>query len=201
MSEITLTPSQRKTRNALLNAGLALILTNGYDNITVTDITNHADYGRSTFYLYFKDKEDMAWQLLKHQSDQLDQLLRDSTKHLTSPQREWAAWKLMFETVDYQREFFNRLDGKLSEPLRRVQKQYLIQMFQRNLESGFFRVGIDLPHDIAALFLVGTTVEIMEYWVRHPERGTAEDMAGMVFQIVFHQTPQSITNDLSISSL
>ncbi len=189
MTEKNLTPAQIKTRNALINAGLALILMRGYDQISVTDITDYADYGRSTFYLYFRDKEDLAWQLLKQQSDQMDTLLIQATEHLSSPQREWEAWKLMFETVDYQREFFDKMDGKLSRPLRLIQKQYLIEMFQRNLESGFFRVGADVPPDIAALFLVGTTVEIMEYWVQHPERGTAEEMASMVYQIVFHKLP------------
>jgi len=191
MSDKDFTPAQQKTRNALLNAGLALILSHGYDNITVTDITNYADYGRSTFYLYFNDKEDMAWQLLKYQSDQLNQLLLSATQGLKSPQREWEGWRLMFATVDRQREFFNRLDGKLSQQLRMVQKQYLIEMFEENLASGYFRIGIDLPPDIGARFLVGTTLEIMEYWMRYPERGTAETMATMMYRIIFHEAPPS----------
>lgn len=195
MSNTELSSAQQKTYTALLNAGLELILRDGYDHISVTDITNHADYGRSTFYLYFNDKEDMAWQLLKYQADQLDTLLLTATEDLSSPQREWTAWKLMFETVDRQREFFLKLDGQLSVHLRMVQRNYLIEMFERNLQSGFFRVGIDLPSDIAARFLVGTTLEIMDYWMREPDRGTPEQMAGYVFQIVFHQSAEKMLSD------
>lgn len=189
MSNNSITRAQEKTYQALLGAGLQLLLEKGFDNLTVTEITDRADYGRSTFYLYFKDKEDMAWQLLKYQADQMDQFLMKSTAHLASPQREWEAWRLMFETIHQQREFFTHMDGKLSTGLRLVQKQYLNDMFERNLQSGFFRIGIDLPHDIGARFLVGTVLEIMEYWLQNPEMGTPEEMATHMYRIVFHQSP------------
>ena len=51
---------RQRTRLAFLNAALALILEKGYDNIAVTDITDRADYGRSTFYEHFEDKEAVA---------------------------------------------------------------------------------------------------------------------------------------------
>lgn len=189
MPDKTLTPAQHKTYTALINAGLELILTQGYENITITDITTHADYGRSTFYLYFDDKDDMAWQLLKYQADQLDAYILDTVAEYLSPQREWQAWVIIFSQIDRQKEFFLKLDGELSVRLRMMQKQYLIQSFEKNLRSGFFRIGIDLPPDIASRFLVGTVLEILDYWLQNPDLGTPEDMASHMYRIVFHESP------------
>ena len=37
------------------------LLEQGYDAVTVADIATRADYGRSTFYLYFQDKEAVVF--------------------------------------------------------------------------------------------------------------------------------------------
>ena len=48
-----------RTRRQLRDALMALILEKGYDAVTVEDITSRADLGRTTFYLHYKDKEEL----------------------------------------------------------------------------------------------------------------------------------------------
>lgn len=196
LSMNTLTHAQEKTYKALLNAGIELIMQKGYDNVNVSDITDYADYGRSTFYLYFKDKEDMARVLLQYQSDQLDAYIIKIAKDLPSPQREWMCWKIMFEVVDKQRDFFLHMDGELSYRLRKLQKDYLIQTFEKNLRSGISNAGVDVPPELGARFLVGTLLEIMEYWLQNPDYGTAEQMATYMYRIVFRKLPEIDANHL-----
>ena len=47
----------RRTRTLLVQALVSLILERGYARITVQDILDRADVGRSTFYAHFRDKE------------------------------------------------------------------------------------------------------------------------------------------------
>src|SRR5262245_65774233 len=49
----------RRTRELLRVALLELIQEQGYDRITVQDILDRADIGRSTFYAYYRDKDDL----------------------------------------------------------------------------------------------------------------------------------------------
>src|SRR5512145_1813977 len=49
----------RRTKDMLRGALLALIKEKGYERITVQEIIDRADVGRSTFYAHFRDKEDL----------------------------------------------------------------------------------------------------------------------------------------------
>jgi AcrR family transcriptional regulator len=49
----------RKTRAALREALVELILEKGYSAVTVGDIADRADVGRTTFYAHFTDKDDL----------------------------------------------------------------------------------------------------------------------------------------------
>src|SRR5215207_10196482 len=49
----------RRTQELLRGALMALIMEKGYDRITVQDILDEADVGRSTFYAHYRDKEDL----------------------------------------------------------------------------------------------------------------------------------------------
>ncbi|HEX7966897.1 MAG TPA: TetR/AcrR family transcriptional regulator [Stellaceae bacterium] len=48
-----------RTRRALHEALIALILRKGYEAITIQDIIDAADVGRSTFYAHYTGKEDL----------------------------------------------------------------------------------------------------------------------------------------------
>ena len=49
----------QRTRQPLEDALIALILEKGYDKITVQNIVDQANAGRSTFYSHFLDKDDL----------------------------------------------------------------------------------------------------------------------------------------------
>src|SRR5205807_7538962 len=48
-----------RTRRSLSQALIELILEKHYDEITVQDVIDRADVGRSTFYAHYRDKEDL----------------------------------------------------------------------------------------------------------------------------------------------
>jgi len=180
---------QADTRNAFLQAALHLILEQGYDKVSVADIARVADYGRSTFYLYFKDKEDLVWAILRHHMQILYEQILDAVSHLPSPQREWRAWLMIFSNIAVQRPVFLKLDGEMSRRLRQMQKDYVTATFERQLRQGDYSLLLDIPPELAARFIVGAQLEILEYWLTHPEMGDAETMARHFFRLVFRQEP------------
>jgi AcrR family transcriptional regulator len=71
-----------RTRRSLSHALIELIQEKPYDEITVQDVIDRADVGRSTFYAHFRDKEDLfetGWEHL------LDAFIHDTDwKNLNS---------------------------------------------------------------------------------------------------------------------
>lgn len=190
--EPTMSRHQRRSaqiRLDFLNAAAELIMERGYDDVTVTEIAQRADYGRSTFYLHFQDKEDLVWQMLQHHMYLLDQRIRASVAQMESPLREWRAWQIIFAEIDQKRAFFLRLDGEMSRRLRQQQKDFLILGFEQQLREGHFSLLLDVPPDLGSRFVVGALLEMLDYWLDHPERGSAKEMAGYLFQMVFRQSP------------
>ncbi|MCP4222921.1 MAG: helix-turn-helix transcriptional regulator, partial [Actinomycetia bacterium] len=49
----------RRTKQRLHEALMSLIVEKGYDKITVQDLIDRADVGRSTFYAHFETKDDL----------------------------------------------------------------------------------------------------------------------------------------------
>jgi AcrR family transcriptional regulator len=49
----------QRTRRALREALIALVLERGWDGVSIQDLCERADVGRSTFYTHFADKDDV----------------------------------------------------------------------------------------------------------------------------------------------
>lgn len=54
---------QKKTRQAIIDAFVKLLTKTSYEKVSVKDIIDAADVGRSTFYSHFETKDDLARQI------------------------------------------------------------------------------------------------------------------------------------------
>ena len=54
----------RRTKLQLKQAFIKLMEEKNYDQITVTDIVNRADYNRATFYRHYNFKEELAEEMI-----------------------------------------------------------------------------------------------------------------------------------------
>jgi AcrR family transcriptional regulator len=60
---------RRRARQRILNAADELFLARGFDKVSVSDIAEHAEVGRTTFFRYFGDKQEVVF---AKQQDLLD---------------------------------------------------------------------------------------------------------------------------------
>jgi AcrR family transcriptional regulator len=90
----------RRTRQLLRTALLDAILEKGYERVTVQDIIDRADVGRSTFYAHFRDKEDLLFYGLEELREAFDPASQDPARSPTLKvfehfQKSRAVWQVM----------------------------------------------------------------------------------------------------------
>src|SRR5215216_6296836 len=67
----------QRTRKALRTALLELIKEKGYDAISIEEITDRANLGRATFYLHYKDKEELLLEEFRDMANEKVQMLTE----------------------------------------------------------------------------------------------------------------------------
>ena len=67
----------QRTRQALRTALLELTKEKAYDSISIEEITERADVGRATFYLHYKDKEDLLLEQFSEMANEKVQLISE----------------------------------------------------------------------------------------------------------------------------
>jgi AcrR family transcriptional regulator len=177
---------QQHTRHALMQAALELVVERGFEKVTVASIADRANYGRSTFYTYFPDKAAVVWALFERYMGVLDAHIVASVQHLASPQREYESWRVIFQNLAHQREFFTQMSGTEGLPLRRMAKDFLIQQFEGHLRAGRFSLLTEVPPEIVARVFVANMFEMVEYWLTHPEI-SIDTLVDHLFVLIFRQ--------------
>jgi AcrR family transcriptional regulator len=108
----------RRTKELLRSALIALITEKGYDRLTVQDIIDRADVGRSTFYAHFRDKDDLLFYGLEEVREAFRPGQEQATLHVFEHfARSGDVWKAMVGRRGGEM-FMRYLHGLLSDLLR-----------------------------------------------------------------------------------
>lgn len=172
------------TQAKLKEATLELVLEKGYDAVTVKDIVDKADLGRGTFYLHFRDKEDVVWALI---GDTLKAppANRERRYRVGSYPPGYLGYLITFENADAHRELYRLMLGtKGSALLTNRATQGLVDQIEHSIRAGMYGIGVDLPAQIQAQFVVGAMVRLMVWWLETSNEFSPEDMADMLYLLV-----------------
>jgi AcrR family transcriptional regulator len=180
---------KQRTRQLLMRATLELISEKGYEEVSVQNITDRADVGRGTFYLHFKNKEEVLWMILEEYFDRESAVINERVANVPSPLKEYLSWIAFFENTQRHQNIYNLIQNANSAFLRERVFKYFVNLHERNLRAGRYTASIDLPPDFLAAFAGGATLSVLDWWMEDPHRYTAREVAGMFFTAVFHQPP------------
>jgi len=152
-----------RSRRALKEALTDLILERGYEAVTVQDVIDRADVGRSTFYAHFLDKDDLLMAILAD----LEMPAPDHTAW--TPDDPAFGWTLeLFRHFGSGRRLFKAVAGSQSGALaRRETTRRLEDLAGAELSRvGAGRKLDALRLEIVVRFLVGTFIGFMDWLMR-----------------------------------
>ena len=175
---------QQKTRNAIFQAFNHLLEKKHYNNITVQEILDEANIGRSTFYSHFETKDAVLRELCTDIFDHIfSQELHSESSHDFSSSghslRETIT-HLLYHLKDNKGNVQGILTGESGELFMRYFKEYLAAMFEQYPES----LKKDVPQEFALNHLVGSFAEAVKWWITTRMKMPAEEMADYYLKLI-----------------
>ena len=168
----------RRTRELLRGALLALIQEKGYDRITVQDILDRADVGRSTFYAHYRDKDELLLSGFEDIRAALD-AEREAAERGTEKKSEFLLPMLaVFQHVEGHRHFWGALTHKGGADLiTRILRESVDELVREHFRSQFAGVkGVEMQLEAALQFVAGACMALLIWWLDNDIPYSAEEI-------------------------
>ena len=173
----------RKTTRSLIQALVDLSLERGYDAITVQDLLDRADVGRSTFYAHYRGKDDLVLRSFDAMLRGLDAALPDGRAGgaRLAPVRE------MFRHVGGFNRFHRAMAvGGMLDRLYRTGTSTLAGTIRARLDASAADAAVrddGVPNEVRAQALAGAIFALLRDWIDSGQRHTPERMDDMFHAI------------------
>jgi AcrR family transcriptional regulator len=155
----------RRTRRLLTEALIALIMEKGYSKITVQDILDRADVGRSTFYAHFRDREALLLACFDNVRDELRREIDALTPGASRPDPARPA-AAIFAHAQRRRPVYRALCGRQGGAIVIEHLHGLVRgLLEEHLRPHLDAAGSDMPVEVAAEFHASATIGLLSWWV------------------------------------
>jgi AcrR family transcriptional regulator len=170
----------RRTHERLGGALVALIQEKPIDDVTVQEVLGRASVGRSTFYLHFRDKNDLLLSQLEEFLEMMSTTLsmRKEESHRVLPVAE------MFAHIGSQKKVYRALAdaGRLNDFFDLAQGYFARGIEQRLRESRRLPKLRQRELAVRAFVFAGSLLWLLRWWI---DRGAKEPPGEM--DEVFHR--------------
>ena len=177
---------QQKTRSAIFRAFNRLLEEKHFNNITVQEILDEANIGRSTFYSHFETKDALLREMCTDIFDHIfSHELSSETSHdfsLSDHGLQEKITHLLYHLKDNKGNVLGVLSGESSELFMRYFKEYLVTMFEQYPGS----MRQDVPKEFALNHLVGSLAEAVKWWIGTGMKMPPEELADNYLKLIVY---------------
>lgn len=195
----------RKTRKALREAMQVLMSEKGYDQVTIEELTERADIGRTTFYLHYSAKQDLLL-------EQFDELLGQLVKQLSEvPLSSWNQQGgvllaegfpgrpicMVFQHAADNEELYRLvLHGEgvdqASQRLQEMMTKAVTSFLDPKLDDESRKFRLPIPVDLFGNYFAGALLGMIKWWLDEDIPYPPEEMEAIFFQMFLPGASQVI---------
>lgn len=184
-SSSTRKPDRRvqRTRDVLGDALITLMHEKSFDTITVQDVLDLAGVSRSTFYMHFRDKDDLflsdADDFFQHMANLLTMCGEASNR--VAPVRE------MFEHVGSLGVFYDTMvaSGNFQDAMELAHEHFARGIEQRLNQLSPAPVTASVSRAAQAHAFAGAMISLMSWWLDHGKPASPAQMDEDFHQMVW----------------
>ena len=173
----------RRTCERLGSALIALIQEKPINDVTVQDVLDRASVGRSTFYLHYRDKDDLLLSQLEMFLEMMSTALsvRKETSNRVAPVTE------MFAHIGNENKIYRMLaeSGHLHEFFDLAEGYFTRGIQQRLMESGRVKNVPQKELAARAAALAGSLLSLLRWWLDRGEKETPAAMDELFHRMVW----------------
>jgi len=199
----------QKTRKLLQDALIELVAEKSYESVSIREILERANVGRSTFYAHFQDKDQLLHSILdrldglfeQHEKLFLDAKKNFGTADIMNLTHEFSPTLSLFQFIGQNHRFFkamlgNRGYGIFAKPVYDYVFAHVHGIFTKpvhndvvaHLHESFKILRSNekygsLEAEIAAHYFVSALMGILVWWVEKDMPCTAEEMDRLFRQL------------------
>lgn len=171
---------QQKTRAAIFTAFSALLSEKSYSKITVQEIIDTANVGRTTFYAHFETKDDLLKALCEELFGHIISSALDCTHtHGLYSDRnapESVFCHLLQHLQEDENNILELLSCESSELFLRYFKDSLNELIQNQFVKQKGKSNTDIPQDFLVNHISGSFVEMVLWWIKGHMKQTPEEL-------------------------
>lgn len=157
-----------KTRRVLQDALFSLMQEKHYNKITIQEIIDRADVGRSTFYSHFETKDDLLFGCIEHLLESLNQYV----VNYLGMEEETPRLLPVIELFDHIKENSRILKGLMKaessdlffDKVQTFWSKSIIEYLQTKLPGN---VQPKIPLIIIANHITNTLINLLKWWVNN----------------------------------
>lgn len=167
---------QQKSRDAIFQAFTSLLEQKHFNNITVQEIIDVANVGRTTFYAHFETKDillkEMCTEIFNHIFSH--ELQSEKTHNFSKVKQglEEKLTHLLYHLKDNKGNILGLLTGDSSDLFYRYFKEVLEMVFANYPEC----LPKNLPEDFAMNHMLGSFVEAIKWWIKMGMKKSPEEL-------------------------
>jgi AcrR family transcriptional regulator len=172
-----------QTRDRLGDALIALILEKPVDQVTVQEVLERAGVGRSTFYLHFRDKDDLLVSELEQALETWSTSLsrKQEKSHRVAPVAE------VFAHIAQAKKLYRALvDSGRIDAFFDLAQEYFARGIEQRLKT-CMQTGNLAETQLRARShaLAGSLLSLLKWWLEHGTKESAQAMDDLFHNIVW----------------
>ncbi|MDP4164319.1 MAG: TetR/AcrR family transcriptional regulator [Bacillota bacterium] len=177
-----------RTRQMLADSLMNLLFEKSYASITIQEILDRANVGRSTFYSHFYDKEDLLVSSLGHVFEVLNQQLISGID-----EKSILPSLGLFQHVEQHYKLYKAfVRGNCVDLLLEKAKDFLYIMVEERFSSLDLDPHIpEIPISVLMTYVVNTLITLLKWWLDHEMPYSAKRMDDIFQRLVSPQLPPS----------
>jgi AcrR family transcriptional regulator len=172
----------QRTRKHLRSALVQLIMERGYDMLTIQDITDKANLGRSTFYLHYQSKDEL---LLDHHAEMREhfKLTTLTREELLSDEPQQQVITFLNLLTESRSMYFALRAAKDADVIMRGVREQMTANLRDSLLTIFPNIQPKIPLDVLTEYIIGAQLSLINWWMNERTAYDAPQLAKMLHQL------------------